>query len=91
MNEEALWQYIFDNLIYTKVKIAKGMPMFGTVILDMDAGVYLDIADDVLKAHCEKRKVSFEDAINMKAAIENDWNAHRAEGKKKFYYVMITE
>ena len=55
MNEEALWQYIFDNLIYTKVKIAKGTPMFGTVILDSDAVVYLDIADDVLKAHCEKR------------------------------------
>ena len=81
----------FDNLIYTKVKIAKGMPMFGTVILDSDAVVYLDIADDVLKTHCEKRNISFEDAINMKAAIENDWNAHRAEGKKKFYYVMIRE
>ena len=81
----------FDNLIYTKVKIAKGMPMFGTVILDCDTVVYLDIADDVLKAHCEKRNVSFEDTKNMKTAIENDWNAHRAEGKKKFYYVMITE
>ena len=81
----------FDNLIYTKVKITKGMPMFGTVILDCDAVVYLDIADDVLKTHCEKRNVSFEDAKNMKTAIENDWNAHRAEGKKKFYCVMITE
>jgi len=81
----------FDNLIYTKVKIEKGMPMFGTVILDSDAVVYLDIADDVLKAHCEMRKVSYEDAQNMKTAIEADWNHHRAEGKKKFYYVMITE
>ena len=81
----------FDNLIYTKVKIEKGMPMFGTVILDSDAIVYLDIADDVLKEHCEKRKVSYEDAQNMKAAIENDWNHHRAESKKTFYYVMLTE
>lgn len=81
----------FDKLIYTKVKVAKGKPMFGTVILDCDVVVYLDIADDVLEAHCEERNVSLADAKNMKSAIENDWNNHRLKGKQKFYYLMLTE
>lgn len=81
----------FDKLIYEKVRITKGMPMFGTVILDCDAVVYLDIADDLLEAHCKKRNADFTDAKNMKASIENDWNNHRLTGKQKFYYVTITE
>lgn len=81
----------FDKLIYTKVKISKGKPMFGTVILDCDVVVYLDIADDLLEKHCQKREVDFADAINMKLAIENDWNSHRLIGEKRFYYLTITE
>lgn len=81
----------FDNLIYSKVKITAGNPMFGTVILDCDVVVYLDIADDLLEKHCQKRNVNFTDAQNMKAAIENDWNNHRAQKNKTFYYLTITE
>lgn len=81
----------FDKLIYTKVKIAKGMPMFGTVILDCEVVVYLDIADELLKAHCQERNVNFSDAKNMKEAIEIDWNNHRVKGEKKFYYLTIVE
>lgn len=65
--------------------------MFGTVILDCDVVVYLDIADDLLEKHCQKRNVNFTDAQNMKAAIENDWNNHRAQKNKTFYYLTITE
>lgn len=65
--------------------------MFGTVILDCDVVVYLDIVDDLLEAHCEKRNVSFADAKNMKEAIENDWNNHRLKGEQRFYYLTIME
>ena len=81
----------FDKLIYTKIKIDKGTPMFGTVIPDCDVVVYLDISDDLLEKHCQKRNVNLADAKNMKSAIEYDWNNHRLKGGKRFYYLMITE
>lgn len=81
----------FDQLIYTKVKIAKGFPMFGTVILDCDVVIYLDISDELLEEHCKKRNVTFADAKNMKAAVEKDWNNHRLQANKKFYYLTVTE
>lgn len=81
----------FDNLICKKIKIENGVPMFGTVILDCNVVVYLDIEDDLLQEHCKKRNVNLEDAKNMKLTIENDWNNHRLQGEKKFYYIMLRE
>lgn len=80
----------FDKLVYEKVKIQAGNPMFGTVILDCDVVVYLDVEDELLRQRCMKRDVEFNDAIDMKKAIEKDWNNHREQGVKQFYYLKMT-
>ena len=81
----------YDELIYKKIRVVPGNPMFGTVIVDCEVVVYLDINDDVLMKHCIKRNVDFESAKNMKEAIEEDWNQHREQGGKIFYYLTINE
>ena len=81
----------FDRLVYERVKIKPGQPMFGTVILDCDAVVYLDIDDDMLKDRCEKRGVSFEDAKNMERAIKGDWDNNKAKNGRTNYWLKITE
>jgi len=80
-----------DRLAYKYLMVKPGYPLFTTVILDCEAVVYLDISDRLLMAHCEKRGESFTDAKSIKEAIESDWNAHKAENKKIFYYVMLTQ
>ncbi len=80
-----------DNLVYRNVKIQPGHPVFGTVIVDCEAVVYLDINDDLLLKHCEKRNKSFEDAKSIKEALEGDWNNHKFQNIKKFYYVTMLE
>ncbi len=61
--------------------------MFGNVIVDCEAVVYLDISDDLLMEHCKKRGAGFEDAKKMKEVIEGDWNNHKEKNDKVFYYV----
>lgn len=80
-----------DRLVYEKITVKPGRPLFTTIIVDCDAVVYLDIADELLARHCEKRGVSFADAKNVKEAVEGDWNEHRAKGGKTFYYLVLTE
>ena len=80
-----------DRLIYKFCKIKPGCPLFTSVIVDCEAVVYLDISNDLLAKHCEKRGSSFEDSKNIKEAIENDWNSHKEKGDKIFYYLSVTE
>ena len=47
-----------DRLIYEKITVKAGFPLFGTVILDCEAVVYLDIDDELLMDHCKKRGIS---------------------------------
>jgi hypothetical protein len=61
-------------LIYKFCKVKPGCPLFTSVIVDCEAVVYLDISDELLAVHCEKRGSSFEDSKNIKEAIEGDWN-----------------
>ena len=49
--------------------IEKGKPVFGTVVLDADLIIFLDIDDNLLKERCAKRKTSFENAKNMQKQI----------------------
>jgi energy-coupling factor transporter ATP-binding protein EcfA2 len=79
----------FDRLVYAKVRIQPGSPMFGTVILDCDAVVYLDISDELLTKHCQKRNISFIDAKNMEVSIKADWENHKAKGGKVFYSITL--
>lgn len=80
-----------DKLVYRNVKVQPGHPVFGTVIVDCDVIIYLDISDELLKQHCQKRNVNFTDAKKMKEAIEADWNYHKSMNDKLFYYVAIPE
>lgn len=80
-----------DRLIYEKVKVEAGRPLFTTVILDCEAVVYLNIEDALLAEHCRRREVSFEDAKNVKAAVEADLEHHKLAGGKKFYTLHVKE
>ncbi len=80
-----------DKIVYRNVKIQPGFPVFGTVIVDCEVVVYLDISDELLAKHCEKRGASFQDAKQMKEAIEEDWNNHKAQNSKLFYYITMLE
>lgn len=81
----------YTKLIYERVRIMPEKPMFGTVIVDCDVVIYLDIVDELLKKHCDKRGVDFADAKSMKTTVEEDWNEHRIKGEKLFYYLTINE
>lgn len=80
-----------DRLVYKFGRVKPGYPLFSTVILDCEAVVYLDISDELLATHCEKREVDFEDSKNIKEAIEGDWNNHKLKNDKIFYYLTVTE
>ena len=79
------------KLIYEKITGKPGYPLFGFVILDCEAVVYLDIAEDLLQEHCKMRGTSFADALYIKKGIEEDWRNHKAKCDKVFYYLTITE
>ncbi len=80
-----------DKIVYRNVKVKPGSPVFGTVIVDCDIVIYLDISDELLAKHCQKRGANFADAKQMKQAIEGDWNTHKAKDDKLFYYVTMLE
>ncbi len=58
-----------DKLVRERVKVKKENPLFGTVLLDCDLAVYLDISDSKLKERCIKRGAEFNDAKNMQKMI----------------------
>jgi len=58
------------KLVNERIKIVKGKPLFGTVLLDSDFIIYLSINDQLLKERCGKRSVNFIDAKNMQGYIK---------------------
>jgi 8-oxo-dGTP pyrophosphatase MutT (NUDIX family) len=82
-----------DRLINEHVRVTPGFPLFGTVILECEAVVYLDISDELLAKHCSSRGEEFylSDAKRIKQTIEEDWREHKSQGGKVFYYLTITE
>ena len=80
-----------DKLVYEKISVKVGHPLFTTIIVDCDVVVYLDISDELLAEHCKKRGNDFLDSKNVKNSIEEDWNNHRKRGGKTFYYLIMTE
>lgn len=63
-----------DRLVKSKIKTQAGFPIFGTVVMESDFVVYLNISNGMLMARCEEQGVSFEDAIKLKEKIERDLN-----------------
>ena len=61
-----------DKLVYEKISVKVGHPLFTTIIVDCDVVIYLDISDELLAEHCKKRGNNFLDAQNVKNAIEED-------------------
>lgn len=68
-----------DELVQERVRIIKGIPMFGTVLLDCDLIVYLDISDDLLLKRTKLRNVDFNNAKNMKLKIEEEISKSKIE------------
>lgn len=58
------------RLTKERVKVQAGEPVFGTVVLDADRIVHLQISDDLLRERTTARGVSFDDAKNMQRHIE---------------------
>jgi len=79
------------KLAYEKVAVKPGLPMFGFIILDCEAVVYLDISETLLEEHCKKRGDNLTDALFVKKCVEEDWNNHKAKNEKVFYYLTVTE
>lgn len=63
---------VMDNLVRTRLSIKPGTPLFGTVLLDCDLVVYLNIDDELLRERCESRGVDFNNAKNMQEKIEEE-------------------
>lgn len=63
-----------ERLVKERIKIEPGTPVFGTVIIDCDLVVYLDIEDELLRKRTKSRNTNFEDAKNMKDGIEEELN-----------------
>lgn len=61
-----------DRLVKERIKIQAGQPVFGTVIIDCDLIVYLNISEELLKQRTKSRNVSFDDAKRMKDSIEQE-------------------
>jgi energy-coupling factor transporter ATP-binding protein EcfA2 len=79
------------NLVKERVAIKAGHPLFSLILLDSEVIVYLDISDELLAEHCKKRGSVFQDAKNVKDAIEETWNRQRENKDKVFYYLNVTE
>ena len=81
-----------ERLTKEKVKIKPGFPLFGTIILDCDVIVYLDIDNKILSEHCKKRNMDLNNALNIKKSIEDDLKSFKKNNNKiTYYYVTINE
>jgi len=80
------------KLMHKKITVKSGSPLFGITILDCEAVVYLDISEQLLEEHCDKRgDTNLDDALFIKKYVEEDWNNHKMKNEKIFYYVTVTE
>lgn len=61
-----------NRLVRERIKIQPGQPVFGTVIIDCDLIVYLNISDDLLRKRIQRRGVNYNDVKMMKDNIEKE-------------------
>jgi len=80
------------KLMYERIRVKPGHPLFGIAILDCEVVVYLDISPPLLKDHCSRRgDTDYIDALFVKKYIEEDYIGHKTKGEKIFYHLTITE
>lgn len=61
-----------NNFVKTRLIVEPGKPMFGTVLLDCDLIIYLNISDELLLKRSILRGANYEDVKSMKESIEKD-------------------
>jgi len=95
LGQTPITQEIIDaiyKLVYEKITVKPGSPLFGFAILDCEVVVYLDISEKLLEKHCKMRgDTTLVDALFIKKCVEEDWNRHKEKSVKPFYYLTITE
>ena len=82
---------VYGKIMYERVKVQPGHPLFCSCVIDCEVLVYIDISNEILSEHCKKRNVDFNYALQMKEEIEKDWNYHKEKNEKIFYYVAMAE
>ena len=75
-----------SQLVVDKIKVEKGKALFGTVVLDCDLIIYLDISDKLLKERTLKRNANYNDAKNMQKYI---FSEIKKTNKQIFKYNVI--
>jgi len=80
-----------NKLVKERVDIKSGHPFFSLILLDCDVIVYLGISDEMLQKHCQERNASFEDAKNIKYAIESTISSRRMSENLKIYDLEMNE
>jgi len=68
---EEIGEYM-NQLVREKIKIEAGIPVFGTVVIDSDLLVFLDIDDELLKERTSLRNADFINAKNMGNKIKQE-------------------
>ena len=58
-----------NKLVRDKIKIEQGKPVFGTVVIDSDLIIFLEIDEELLKERTKLRNVSFSNAKSMSDKI----------------------
>jgi len=79
------------KIVKERVTTKAGQPIFSLILLDCEVIVYLDISDELPAEHCKKRGSAFQDAKNVKDAIENALNNQRKNNDREIYYLNVTE
>lgn len=79
------------KLVSERVKIEPRHPLFSLILLECDLIVYLNISDELLISHCESRSASFDDARNVKSAIENSIKERAQRHSAKVIEVALTQ
>lgn len=63
---------IMDRYVKEKIITKPMYPVFGTVVINSDLIIYLNINKSLLKERCEIRGVNINDSLNMKSKIEKE-------------------
>ena len=82
---------VYGKIMRERVKVEPGRPLFCSDIIGCEVVVFLDIPDDILAAHCKKRGIDFDYALQMKDEIAKGWDYHKEKGDKMFYYAVMAE
>ena len=63
---------IMNKYVKEKISTKPMYPVFGTVIVDSDLIIYLNINTILLKERCESRGVNINNSLNMKSEMEKE-------------------